>query len=229
MSIIKISCPHCSRKTAVDSAKLPDRRVSFACPGCGGKVVVDPATSAGSGTTAQETVESVREATSAGREVEPSNGEGEALALPPGSSLPRGFVVSQRQEVIDALRKALDPYGTELEVVAAADEVAEVPPEDARPLVVVDVATAPSPPMAGLDPLTEMAPAERRETYLVLVADNLKTGDGSAAFFYRVNLICNTADLARSASVVYSGLQYHHRLFARLREAYRAREGHGGE
>ncbi len=62
-------------------------------------------------------------------------------------------------------------------------------------------------------PLTGLAPSLRRSLYLVLVADNLQTLDGTAAFMYQVNMILGKDDLSQFGAALYNGADYHRRLY----------------
>ena len=44
-------------------------------------------------------------------------------------------------------------------------------------------------------------------------ADNLKTLDGMAAFMHQVNMVLNKADLPHLPAALFSGIEYHNRLY----------------
>ncbi len=69
------------------------------------------------------------------------------------------------------------------------------------------------PPLQELQPLTSLNPADRRKTYLVLVADSLRTFDGNAAFLYEVNLVVSTPDLHAFRQVWREAESFQRRLY----------------
>jgi UDP-N-acetylmuramoylalanine-D-glutamate ligase len=77
-------------------------------------------------------------------------------------------------------------------------------------------------PYAPLEPLVTLPPRERRRTFAVLVASNVKTLDGNLAFLYQVNLLLNRQHVPQAAGILYSALRSHQRLYkpflAALRE-----------
>ena len=68
------------------------------------------------------------------------------------------------------------------------------------------------PPYAPLEPLVTLPPRERRRTFAVLVASNVKTLDGNLAFLYQVNLLLNRQHVPQAAGILYSALRSHQRL-----------------
>jgi hypothetical protein len=51
---------------------------------------------------------------------------------------------------------------------------------------------------------------------MVLVADNLRTLDGNAAFLYGVNLVVATKDLPQFPQIYRDAHAYHERLYAQM-------------
>jgi hypothetical protein len=220
MAIAKVSCIHCQRRIGVDTAKLPaGRTISFKCPGCGGTVKLDPA-SVGA-PVAPTVVEPEPEAPPLEAELgapvaEPLPGPeppSEDLDLPPGTTLPPGLITGGDQNVVEQLRAALAPFDSHLEVMRDFSGLVELPSEEIPPLLVCVAGTVGRPPVEAARPFRDLAPNARRRTFAVLVSDNLKTNDGSAAFAYDVNLVINSSDLADAPRVLNSALQYHRRLW----------------
>jgi hypothetical protein len=146
------------------------------------------------------------------------------VELPPGATLPRGLVFGANDKVTGQLRGVLEPYGCDLEAADDLAAITELPSEELPPLLVVVAGKVGKPPFDLLEPVVNLAPAARRRTFVVLVAENLNTVDGSQAFFYQVNLVLSAKDLDNTASILYAALQEHRRLFAPLLAAFEARE-----
>ena len=210
---VKVTCPHCERSMGLDAEKIPDRPVSYKCPGCQGRIVVDKQKLlSGGGGPPPDPPES-RDA------VSPSP---EPLDLPPGTTLPHGLLVAREAALADEIRQCLEPYESRLELLESAEiargRVLVEPP----PLVVYGTGSVEKPPLDELAPLAGLPPRERREVFLVLVANNVKTLDGNLAFLFGVDLLVNRKDLDRLPSALWDALRYHHRLYRSFRGALEA-------
>jgi hypothetical protein len=220
MAIAKVSCIHCQRRIGIDTSKLPaGKTVSFKCPGCGGTVKLDPATLGGlvaPVAVEPEPEEMPHEAGPEATTPEPApdpEPQTDDLELPPGTTLPPGLITGGNEAAVEQLRAALAPFDSRLEVMRDFDGLVELPSEEIPPLLVCVAGTVGRPPVEAARAFRDLAPNARRRTFAVLVADNLKTNDGSAAFAYDVNLVINSADLGDAPRVLNSALQYHRRLW----------------
>jgi hypothetical protein len=64
--------------------------------------------------------------------------------------------------------------------------------------------------------MLQIVSSDRRKGFFILVADNLRTLDGNAAFLYNVNLIVATKDLPNFQRIFREADNYHQRLYANL-------------
>ncbi len=264
MAVVKIPCPHCSRVTKVDSAKLPKKTAAFNCPSCKGRVVVDPeallktiAPPEGSPPPVEPVtppppvepvtppppvepvappapVEPVAPPPTAAppAPVEPAAPPPAAappapaepaappptrpsdLGLPPGASLPPGFIVGEDTKAMEEIARALSPHGCTLRAFATVAEAHSKAIDDVPALIIYVAKRPQAPPIKAMQPFVELQPALRRRTFLVLVTDNLKTLDGTNAFFYQVNMLLNKKDIPSAAQCLFAGFQYHQRLYS---------------
>ena len=244
MPALRVTCQNCQRVTVVDSEKVPDQPVAYRCPACQSKVVIDKrkllAAEADVSTAPSLGVASavVGSGSNAARASTASAGPADAdrssgslvvapdalleMSLPPGESIPPGFLVAEDREVGAQLRRMLEPYDCTLEsfadAAAARERALQEPP--ALLAFVADAVT--KPPYAPLEPLVSLPPRDRRRVFMVLVASNVKTLDGNLAFLYQVNLLLNRQHVPQAAGILYSALRSHQRLYkpflAALRE-----------
>jgi hypothetical protein len=240
---LRVTCQNCQRVTVVDSDKVPDQPVAYRCPACQSKVVIDKRKLL-SAEADVATAPSIAAAVAAGSSGSGSGGRASAasagdadrssgslvvapdalleMTLPPGESIPPGFLVAEDREVGAQLRRQLEPYDcvleTFLDAPAARERALQEPP--ALLAFVADAVT--KPPYAPLEPLVSLPPRERRRVFMVLVAGNVKTLDGNLAFLYQVNLLLNRQHVPQAAGILYSALRGHQRLYkpflAALRE-----------
>ena len=221
MPALRVTCQHCQRATVVDSEKLPDQPVSFRCPGCQAKIVVDKrkllaATDAAGEPARSAAAAGVSAAASADRSsgalvVTPESPL--EMALPPGETIPPGFLVAEDAEAGAQLRRQLEPYDCTLELFADAASARERTLLEPPPLLVYVADAVTKPPYAPLEPLVSLPSRERRRTFAVLVAGNVKTLDGNLAFLYQVNLLLNRQHLQQAPGILYSALRSHQRLY----------------
>jgi len=214
---LRVTCQHCQRTTVVDSEKLPDQPVSFRCPGCQAKIVVDKRKLlAAADAPGQTTPAPAAAAANADRSTGPLVVTPESpleMALPPGETIPPGFLVAEDAEAGAQLRRQLEPYDCTLEPFADAGAARERALQDPPPLLVYVADAVTKPPYAPLEPLVSLPPRERRRTFAVLVASNVKTLDGNLAFLYQVNLLLNRQHLAQAPGILYAALRSHQRLY----------------
>jgi hypothetical protein len=80
-----------------------------------------------------------------------------------------------------------------------------------------------APPLDGMSAIIGLLPADRRKSFFVLVADNLRTLDGNAAFLYGVNLIVSKKDMAQFPDIYREAHLVHDRLYASMNAVLRER------
>lgn len=194
MSSVIVPCPHCTGTARIDSATLPDRPAFFACPHCGKKVPVDK--------------RKLMEVTPP--EPEPAH---EIPTLPEGADFSPGIVVGEDAAVVGELRHAMASVGGELSEMGSAPEAAEHIANEQIQLCVYVAKSAGTAPHDALAPFAALAPSVRRHLYLVLVAGDVKTLDGTTAFLHGVNLVVARSDVEKFAAVLHSGIEFHNRLY----------------
>ena len=231
MPPLRVTCQHCQRVVTIDSDKVPDTPVSYRCPSCQGKVVIDkrkllaggepaPAQAAAPADVAAPPPQGLAPATStpatapaAGVEPPPAGERIQELALPPGETLPPGLLITEDPAAGAELQQLLEPFDCVLEPVADAAAARERILLEPPPLLVYLARSVSKPPYGPIETLVALPPRERRQTFLTLIADNVKTLDGNLAFLYQVNLLLGRQHLSQAPAILYSALRYHQRLY----------------
>ena len=77
-----------------------------------------------------------------------------------------------------------------------------------------------------MQPITSLAPADRRRTFIVLVAENLATLDGTAAFINGVNVTVCARDATSAPQAIYSAYDFHTRLYRPFFAAIEEKHGY---
>src|SRR5205809_1045643 len=196
--MIKIVCTSCQKPLSLDETKLPMKEVSFPCPVCKTKLTVDR------------------------RNLEMANA---AAAVPATEAHPpdvaeddEGFGAKALIVGNDhpALRQAAKLLGFVPMHVADARQARDYFMQELPPVVILNPPQMTAPPLEGMGPIISLAPIDRRKAFFILVAENLRTLDGNAAFLYGVNLIVAQKDLASFQQIYRDASAYHDRLYGAM-------------
>ncbi len=220
-------CPSCQFKIVIDDSRVPDRAFSVKCPKCQNTVKFPGKGAAAAAAPAPEAAPVVEEAPPP------------AAALAPafnGEELRAQMMAQLRREI--SVGGAEAAHSGERAVVALPDrgqagnialmltrlgysvETLEDWEEGARLLeqgVFQVVVTAPVAGPAGKESLYQKAlrihPEARRRFFMVLVGDNLKTGDGTQAFVLQGDLAIGARDAATCDAIFRSTLSERTRIY----------------
>src|SRR5438045_4962415 len=202
--MIKIICTSCQKPLSLDETKLPMREVSFPCPVCKTKLSVDrrnlPGAEAAADAAAPEAVGEAHH--------DDDEGFGAKAAIVGNDS--------------QALRQALKLIGFLPTYFATAQAARDFFNQEAPQVIVINPAQMAPPPLQDFAPIISLLPADRRKTFMILVADTLRTLDGNAAFLYGVNLVLATKDLPQFPQIYRDAHAYHERLYAQVSSVVKA-------
>ena len=208
--MIRITCTSCHKPLSLDETKLPMREVSFPCPVCKAKLTVDrrehePAGAGAADAPHQEQPHHEQPHHDQSHHDQPHHEDHAddfgAKALIVGKDDP-------------ALRQAAKLIGFLPVHMAEAAKARDYFMQELPQVVFLSPAQMTPPPLEAMAPIVSLVPADRRRTFIVLVADNLRTLDGNAAFLYGVNLVVASKDLAQFPQIYRDAHAYHERLYA---------------
>ncbi|MGZ5432814.1 MAG: hypothetical protein ACXW5U_00200 [Thermoanaerobaculia bacterium] len=203
--MIRITCTNCQKPLSLDETKLPPKEVSFPCPACKGKIVIDGRayTSAAAAPAAPPTrVEEDED------QHEDEFGE-------------KAIIVGADDA---ALRQAAKLVGFLPVFFADPKKAREFFMQEFPQMVFIHPAQMTPPPLDSMAPIISLLPADRRKSFFVLVADNLRTLDGNAAFLYGVNLVLSRKDLPQFPDIYREAHAAHERLYASMNAVVRERQ-----
>ncbi|HYC61505.1 MAG TPA: hypothetical protein VEK79_18265 [Thermoanaerobaculia bacterium] len=208
--MIRITCTSCQKPLSLDETKLPMREVGFPCPVCKAKLTVDR------------------------RQFE------NAQEQPPASAAPVPPPQQHHDEddhANDFGSKALIVGADHAGVRQAAKLIGYLPVHQPDPVkareffnqelpqvVFLHPAEMTAPPLEAMGPIMSVVPGERRKAFYILVADNLRTLDGNAAFLYGVNLVVATKDLGQFPQIYRDAHAAHERLYASMNAVLREKQ-----
>ena len=209
--MIKINCTSCQKPLSLDETKLPMREVSFPCPVCKAKVIVDRRNLESAGGPAVPVDTPAPSQAMGDDDDDHANDFGEK-ALIVGKDDP-------------ALRQAAKLIGYLPVHHAEARAARDYYMQDYPHVVFINPPQITPPPLEAMSGIISLMSIDRRKSFFVLVADNLRTLDGNAAFLYGVNLVVATKDLPQFPQIYKDALTVHERLYASFNAVMREKQG----
>ena len=203
--MIKITCTNCQKPLSLDETKLPpNKEVSFPCPVCKTKLTVDRRNF--------ETAapQPAPQAAAHDDEDDHANEFGE-----------KALIVGKDDPL---LRQAAKLIGYLPVYHAEARPAREYYMQEYPHVVFINPPQITPPPLEAMGAIISLMPVDRRKSFFVLVADNLRTLDGNAAFLYGVNLVVATKDIGQFPQIYRDALTAHERLYASMNAVTREKQ-----
>lgn len=206
--MIRITCTNCQKPLSLDETKLPMREVSFPCPVCKAKLSVDRSTLG----------QAPAAAPAADEEPQAPHGHEEDHENEIGS---KALIVGKDDA---ALRQAAKLIGLLPVHYADASKAREYYLQEFPPVVLLHPGQVTPPPLEAIAPLVSIVPVDRRKSFFVLVADNLRTFDGNAAFLYGVNVVIAAKDIGHFPQLYREASIEHERMYASVMAVHREKQ-----
>jgi hypothetical protein len=197
--MIKIVCTSCQKPLSLDETKLPMKEVAFPCPVCKTKLTVDRRNLGGDAAPA---------ASAAAPSAPPAEPDDDDDGF--GS---RAIIVGADNP---ALRQAAKLIGFLPQYFSTAEQAREFYMQEYPQVVMIHPQQMSPPPLEAMQPIISLTAADRRKSFFILFADNLRTLDGNAAFLYGVNLIVAPKDIPQFPQIYRDAFGYHERLYASM-------------
>ncbi len=204
--MIKIVCTNCQKPLSLDETKLPDKEVSFPCPVCKTKLSVDRRKLNGGAEdseTAPAPPAAAQDASVGGEHHDDDHHGFGSKALLVGNDNPN-------------LRQVAKLIGFLPAYFATAPEARDFYMQEYPQVVMINPPQMTPPPLESMQPIISMTSSDRRKSFFILFADNLRTLDGNAAFLYGVNLVVAMKDLPQFPQIYRDAHGYHERLYASM-------------
>lgn len=212
--MVRITCGSCQKPVALDEARLPMQAVTFPCPACKAPMTVDRRTLA------------------------PAE-----APVPPAPVAPVSPPSATQESFSNILDDEEDHLGTKALIVGTDNPTLRQVARDLglQPVhfptveacrdfylqeypkvVFLHPAQLSRPPLAEMQPVTNLSAPDRRRGFFILVADGLKTMDGTAAFLYDVNLVVASKDLPSLRRIYRDAEEQHQRFYSAFHAAEKA-------
>ncbi len=209
--MIRITCTNCQKPLSLDESKLPMREVTFPCPVCKAKLTVDRRQYENAAPAESAPVPVTPTVAHEGHDEDDHENELGAKALIVGNDSP-------------ALRQAAKLVGFLPVFQPDAAKAREFFNQELPHIVFLTPAQIGPPPLDSIAPMISVVPTDRRKSFFVLVADNLRTLDGNAAFLYGVNLVVASKDLPQFPQIYRDAHAAHERLYASMNAVTREKQ-----
>lgn len=215
--MIRITCSNCQKPLSLDENKLPMQEVSFPCPVCKVKLTIDRRKLGPPGAEAEAAKPSVPQAAAAGSQGAPLQygAEDDDHENEFGS---KAMIVGTDHPAIRQAAKLVGYLPVHYADPARARDFFN---QELPQLVFLNPPQVGPPPLDSMSVLLSLVPSERRKTFFVLLAENLRTLDGNAAFLYGVNLVVAMKDLGQFPQIFRDAYAAHERLYAGMNAALR--------
>ncbi|HSP13234.1 MAG TPA: hypothetical protein VLV78_00620 [Thermoanaerobaculia bacterium] len=207
--MIKVICTSCQKPLSLDETKLPMKEVGFPCPVCKTKLTVDRRKFTGE----QPHPAAVGASAPDGDADEPDNHEDDFGA--------KAFIVGNDNP---AIRQAAKLIGYLPVHYPTAEQARERFTQEPPHVVIMNPQQITPPPLEAMQPIIGVVPSDRRKSFFVLVAENLRTLDGNAAFLYGVNLVVAPKDLGTFPQIFKDAYAHHERLYANMNSVMKVME-----
>jgi predicted Zn finger-like uncharacterized protein len=222
---MQASCPQCSQRIAIDDSKVPDRPFAVKCPKCQAVVKLP-----GKGPAAP--MEAPAPPPPAPHvEAPASGGEGmgaseearvqmyaqlrrEIAAEKAAGALGQALVALPDRGLAGSVALVLTRLGYAVETVDEWEQGARLLEQGAYSLVAtVRAASGQGKPETLYQRLGRLSPDARRRVFVLLIGDDVKTGDGTQGFVMLADLVVNTRDVGTMDAVLHATVAERSRLY----------------
>ena len=239
---MQATCPQCSNRIVIDDARAPERAFSVKCPKCQTAVRFPGRAAAGAAPAAPGAAAPVPAASGApaapAAPATPAAPPGAAGASP--AAVGTEALAQLRREVIESSRGGVTQVlvGVPDRAIAGAltlpltrlghtIEMLDTPEEGGRLLeqgvygIVITTRTAPVPGKTEMlyQRITRLNPDSRRRIFLILVGEDLKTGDGTQAFVLQADFVVNPKDASSIDGALLNTMAERNRVYQAFLEA----------
>lgn len=246
---MQATCPQCSNRINVDDARAPDRPFSVKCPKCQSPVRFPGRTPAAAGaagspaaTPASPAPTPAPAAATPPPAAAPSRPSGpvgtEALAQlrrevgasesSRGAATPVLVAVPDRA-VAGALTMPLTRLGHTIEMLDTPEESGRLLEQGAYGIVITTRnAAVPGKSETLYQRVCRLNPDARRRIFLILVGEDLKTGDGTQAFVLQADFVVNSRDAGSAEPALLNAMAERNRVYQAFLEARKKMEAAAG-
>jgi len=227
---VQANCPQCAHRIVVDDARAPDRPFSVKCPKCQ-TVVRFPG----------RTAAAVAPAAAPAAAAPPAGAAEKAEASESLARLRREIGAGDRgaatqvlvavpdRAVAGALTMPLTRLGHTIEMLDTPDEGGRLLEQGVYGVVITTrTAAVPGKGETLYQRVTRLNPDARRRIFLILVGDEVKTGDGTQAFVAQADFVVNPRDAGSVEGPLLNAMAERSRIYQAFLDARKRAEAAAG-
>ena len=213
---MQVQCSQCSTRIQIEDAKVPDRPFKLKCPRCQTVLSLPGRVAAAAETT-------VAEPRSAPPPVAPTEPPGaETLAREDRLRQGHNDAIVALSSPVPLLEQALRRLGYNVDTVEDIEEGTRLLEQGVYELAVTSPGKAePGRPETLAQRILRLSPEMRRQVFVILVGEQLRTGDGTQAWTAQADLVINPADASRCENFIRSTVAEKKRLYQAWLDARR--------
>lgn len=228
---MQANCPQCSHRIVIDDARAPDRPFSVKCPKCQTVVRFPGRTAAGTAPVAPAAAAPAPSAPGAGDEA--ASESLTQLRRQVGDAARGGatqvLVAVPDRALAGALTLPLTRLGYTIEVLDTPEEGGRMLEQGVFGVVITTrTAAVPGKGETLYQRVTRLNPEARRRIFLILVGEDLKTGDGTQAFVLQADLVVNPKDAGSVEGGLLNAMAERNRVYQAFLEARKRAEAAAG-
>ncbi|HJZ12160.1 MAG TPA: zinc-ribbon domain-containing protein [Acidobacteriota bacterium] len=233
---MQLRCGSCQHQFLIDDAKVPQGPFKVRCPKCT-KIVSAQKNESGAGEAEPEIGTAIqsfvaKEITRLKKEILESIGQQSGkISIPSSSSSAqallkgtnKALICGSDQIYVDSISGTLDRMGYSSDIAQTIADAIKRIDANSYSLVTVDsnLSGEQEDWRKAVDRLNSQKSLNRRHTFVILIAENVKSADSAAAFFNGVNMIVNRGELGNLKNFITDGQKYFQQfydLFTRVSE-----------
>ena len=239
---MQANCPSCAHRITIDDARAPERAFSVKCPKCQTIVRFPGRTAAGAAAPPPPTPAAAAPAPpppAAAAPVPPAERADERtesiaqLRREVGGDHTRGatqvLVAVPDRAVAAALTLPLTRLGHTIEFLDTPEEGGRLLEQGVYGIVITTrTAAVPGKGETLFQRVTRLNPESRRRIFMILVGDELKTGDGTQAWVLQADFVANPKDVGTVEAGLLAALAERNRIYQVFLDARRRSEAAAG-
>lgn len=220
---MQASCPQCAHRITIDDARAPERPFSVKCPKCQ-TVVRFPGRGAAAATGAPPTAAPAAEKEEVGSEAL-AQLRREIAGGDAGRGPTQVLVAVPERALAGTLTLPLTRLGHTIEVLDTPEEGGRLLEQGVYGIVITTrTAAVPGKGETLYQRVTRLSPEARRRIFLVLVGEDLKTGDGTQAFVLQADFVVNPRDAGNVEGALLNAMAERNRVYQAFLEARKRAE-----
>ena len=231
---MRVACSQCQNQLQIDDAKVPAGAFKIKCPKCGNvNTVQAPAASDASGPEDSEQAISPEIEAFVKREIAVAKKEilgaiqalfggevkwhteegGGSAAIDTGK---KALICEDDQVFVDIVSATVRKLGYSIDVARSTSEAIKKVENGYYQLITVDY-IFPDDKEGGnkiIAKINGQKPAQRRQTFVVLISANVKSADANAAFFHGANITVNKEEIKNLESLIREGQRHFQQIYS---------------